>query len=246
MLPQIGEQYALKSKPAAVCYKFLSSWIVIVFFISSFPWNFISAFTIEQKNEDFQYGVNNRIWSVFSTIPLTSETPNSLLVNISIISEQHDKTSIISKHDDILVTSAKICVMEKLSLKWSVASNSIHTENVSIAVVDSTGSKMFLAPLGTSSSIYSDEIIYGESIESRMENDHGIIHCALNAEHCIPKIRSVVSHVNEGRLTITFDQSTNTPKLESTYAIRSALNITPRIIGGAVGEWTSADTLGSI
>eukprot|EP01037_Dinobryon_pediforme_P013308 gene13308-13420_t len=76
-----------------------------------------------------------------------------------------------------------------------------------------------------------------------MENDYGIIQCALNAEHCIPKIRSVVSHVNEGRLTIIFDQSTNTPKLESTYAIRSALNITPRIIGGAVGEWTSADTL---
>jgi len=150
----------------------------------------------------------------------------------------------------------QICLMDKVSFEWKILDDlnlkdNLNVDNVSIAVVDSTGSRMFLVPLGAATSIVSsdDQLVTPES-ESADQLHSTIsqysIQCEIPNANCIPAIQTVTSFAEKGRLTMKFDQPTNMPALESTFAIRSALDITPRIIGGAIGEWTSADTLGIV
>lgn len=164
----------------------------------------------------------------------------------------------LSYDNEIISSRAKICIMDKISIDWTLSQDegtfTPSLDDVSLAVIDGNGSKMFLTPLGTSTSISeqpfaqanSDRFNASDAFHSMLEEplNSGLIQCAIDGDHCSPSVRSIVSYAERGRLSIIFDHPTNTPLLDSSYAIRSALNIIPRLFGGAIGEWTSADTLG--
>ena len=180
---------------------------------------------------------NHNIWSTSNVQPIDTGLRR---VSLSVVQNNKNLSTI---------NSTKICLMDKLSFAWRISEDSnfhdpLNAEDVSIAVVDSTGSRMFLVPLGVATSIFLENPESSPSEQLHSTISEYSIQCEIPADNCIPAIRTVISFADRGKLSITFDQPTNMPSLESTYAIRSALDITPRIIGGAIGEWTSADTLG--
>ena len=182
--------------------------------------------------------------SAYATHNIWSTTNGNLIdtglrrISLSVVQDYNSSSN---------TNSTKICLMDKLSFAWKISDDSkghdtLNVDDVSIAVVDSTGSRMFLVPLGIATTIVA--VGNPESISSDRPHSEYSIQCEIPSDNCIPAIRTVISFADRGKLSITFDQPTNMPSLESTFAVRSALDITPRIIGGAIGEWTSADTLG--
>ena len=181
---------------------------------------------------------NHNIWSTTNGNPIDTGLRR---ISLSVVQDNNSSST---------TNSTKICLMDKLSFAWKISEDSkvhdtLNVDDVSIAVVDSTGSRMFLVPLGIATTIVAEG--NPESISS--DRPHSTIseysiQCEIPSDNCVPAIRTVISFADRGKLSITFDQPTSMPSLESTFAVRSALDITPRIIGGAIGEWTSADTLG--
>jgi len=199
----------------------------------------------------------NQLSSVKILKKLNITDPPLKLTLVENANSQNNETTLrYHRRQEILPS---YCVMDKVSVHWVfVKSSTLEVDDISLAVTDSTGSKMLLAELGPSTGLFNfgNEDSHDEAFSNGFtlttntsdatgsELNQGVIKCMVNPMHCAPSVRSIISYLNQGRLTIVFDQPTNTPFLDSSYAVRSALELTPRLFGGAIGEWTASDTLG--
>lgn len=74
----------------------------------------------------------------------------------------------------------------------------------------------------------------------------GVIQCAINNEHCVPKVDNVIAiteKIEYPRLAIDFKEETNQPMLATTSQVIDALKFTPPLLGTAIGEWINSKRL---
>lgn len=143
--------------------------------------------------------------------------------------------------------SERICIYDTLDLRWTVRTKDeiLDFNNLYLVIEDTENSEELKRVFSTLLTVSAKFSVNNEtiSIDALKPSNNGLIRCVVDEDYCIPKIDAVISYAERMRISISFDQPTNTPILESSLMINSALDVTPKLFGGAIGEWIDARTL---
>jgi hypothetical protein len=164
-----------------------------------------------------------------------------------------DEDKLIQFHVDTL----DICLHENINLKYEISYNNNNNNNkidnefiygisemINIGILMENREMFTFAQLQSIQNI--DHYKCRKNTPTNIKNSY--ILCKINEEHCEIRVTNVLyinNNPNGGGplLRIEFDNDTNEPYLASTSHILSSLNLTPQLVGFAVGSWTNSRTL---